>query len=338
MVILENNNVLLKINLDGGSYSDFHLKDQPLNPINWVIKDETQPPFKGHFLCFDRWGPPSEAEKSNGFTHHGEVNSQRWELINHAATSTSNECVMCCTLPMGGLEITRQVSLSGEEPLFFVSEKIRNLNKYGRMFNLVQHVTVAPPFLDRTTLFDNNTEKGFEDKEDGSLHQEEPVLCWPEAVHKDGKVDLRHFQDPWPRVSSFIYNRRETYGWVTASNPTLGVMLGYLWKVEDYPWINFWRSMENGNPVAFGMEFGTTGLHEPFTVVAKKGKIFDRNLYEFIDAQETIEKTFLAFLARIPEDFNGVDNIRLEDSNLVIRERGRTDRNIRYKFKRHYLG
>jgi hypothetical protein len=115
-------------------------------------------------------------------------------------------------------------------------------------------------------------------------------------------------------------------------------MLGYLWKVEDYPWINFWRSMENGNPVAFGMEFGTTGLHEPFTVVAKKGKIFDRNLYEFIDAQETIEKTFLAFLARIPEDFNGVDNIRLEDSNLVIRERGRTDRNIRYKFKRHYLG
>jgi hypothetical protein len=86
------------------------------------------------------------------------------------------------------------------------------------------------------------------------------------------------------------------------------------------------------------MEFGTTGLHEPFTVVAKKGKIFDRNLYEFIDAQETIEKTFLAFLARIPEDFNGVDNIRLEDSNLVIRERGRTDRNIRYKFKRHYLG
>jgi hypothetical protein len=27
----------------------------------------------------------------------------------------------------------------------------------------VQHVTLAPPFLDKSTLFDNNTEKGFED-------------------------------------------------------------------------------------------------------------------------------------------------------------------------------
>jgi hypothetical protein len=87
-------------------------------------------------------------------------------------------------------------------------------------------------------------------------------------------------------------------------------MLGYKWKTEDYPWINFWRSMQNGIPMAFGMEFGTTGLHEPFPVVAKKGKIFETNLYDFIDADEIKSKSFTAFLARIPEDYRGVGNIQ----------------------------
>jgi hypothetical protein len=56
-----------------------------------------------------------------------------------------------------------------------------------------------------------------------------------------------------------------------------GVGIICSWKTEDYPWINFWRSMSNYIPVALGMEFGTTGMHEPFPVIAKKGKIFGCN-------------------------------------------------------------
>jgi len=222
---------------------------------------------------------------------------------------------------------------------FFVSRKNHeNLNKYGRMFNIVQHVTIAPPFLDRNTLFDNNTEKGFEDKEDGSLNQEEPVLHWSEAIHNDERVNMRQFQNPWPRVSTFVYNKHEIYGWVTASNPAQGLMLGYLWKIEDYPWINFLAF--HGNEQSHRLRHGIWHyrITRTFSRTCKKGKIFDRNLYDFIDAQETINKTFLAFLAKIPEDFNGVNNIRLENSNLVIKERDRTDRNIRYMLKENYLG
>ena len=42
------------------------------------------------------------------------------------------------------------------------------------MYNIVQHVSLAPPFLDVTTLFDNNTEKGFEDKEDAVWIRKNP--------------------------------------------------------------------------------------------------------------------------------------------------------------------
>ena len=191
------------------------------------------------------------------------------------------------------------------------------------MFNIVQHVSLAPPFLDNPLFLIIILKKGLKIKRMGSLNQEEPILKWPEADHDGEKISLRQFQNKWPRVSSFVYDQNDKYGWVTACNPGKNLMLGYIWETEDYPWINFWRSMENGVPVAFGMEFGTTGLHEPFPVVAKKGKIFDRNIYDFIDADEVISKSFTAFLAKIPEDYNGVDKIQISNSLIVIKEKNR---------------
>jgi hypothetical protein len=331
---IENNKVLLKVNLIGGSYFDFHFKDLPINVFNFYSKESAEPAHMGHFLCFDRWGPPTDAEKANGFKHHGEANSIDWKLLAEPQTKDSlTTCTMMCSLPMGGLQLTRRIELSKDEPVFFVTEEINNLNKYGRMFNIVQHVSLAPPFLDKYTLFDNNTEQGFEDKENGSLDQEEPILKWPEVNHNGEKVSLRQFQNEWPRVSSFVYNQNDRYGWVTACNPGENLMLGYIWETEDYPWINFWRSMENGVPMAFGMEFGTTGLHEPFPVVAKKGKIFDRNIYAFIDTNEVISKSFTAFLAKIPEDYKGVDKIENSNSLIIIKEKNSISRDIIYHHK-----
>jgi len=331
---IENNKAVLVINLNGGSYPEFYLKDLPVNPLNWRSTDPDSPDFMGHFLCFDRWGPPSAGEKENGFKHHGEVNTVKWTIINNPAKINHLiTCSMMCILPMGKLQLTRKIEMPENEPVFSVTEEIQNLNKYGRMFNIVQHVTLGPPFLDTTTLFDNNTEKGFEDKEDGSLNQEEPVIKWPEVNHKGEKISLRQFKDEWPRVCSFVFNQDEKYGWTTACNPSKNLMIGYLWKTEDYPWINFWRSMENKTPKAFGMEFGTTGLHEPFPIIAKKGKIFNRNLYDFIDAGEIIKKSYTAFLGKIPEDFKGVEKIEVQDSLIIVTEKGDTPRKITYHSK-----
>ncbi|HLT72058.1 MAG TPA: hypothetical protein VKZ75_05375 [Cyclobacteriaceae bacterium] len=335
-VKLENDRVQLMVNLCGGSYFDFHFKDAPLNPINFYPGDPDQPNAMGHILCFDRWGPPTDAEKSNGIPHHGEANSQVWSIVaDPQIKDDSTECSMKCSLPLGGLELTRTIRLSADEPVYFVTEKIRSLNKYGRMFNIVQHVTIAPPFLDGSTLIDNNAERGFEGKENGSLNQEEPVLRWPGALHNGETVSLRQFKNQWPRISSFVFDQKDEYGWVTACNPKQRLMLGYVWKTRDYPWINFWRSMEDGIPLALGMEFGTTGLHEPFPVVARKGKIFDRNIYAFIDADEIITKSFGSFLARIPEDYNGVDRIEVRNDTMLVREKAKISRDLTFRVEFH---
>jgi hypothetical protein len=329
---IENSSVLVSINLKGGSFIDFHFKDMPINPISF--KDPANSIFMGHFLCFDRWGPPTEAERANGFMHHGEVNTLTWKLLSGTETNKECKCIsMMCFLPMGGLQLTRKTELSENEPIFFVKEEIKNLNKYGRIFNIVQHATIAPPFLDKSTLIDNNTVKGFEDKLNGSLNQEDPVFIWPDANHNGEKVSLRQFQNEWPFVSSFMYNQNSRYAWVTACNPQKNLMLGYIWKTEDYPWINFWRSMENGVPLAYGMEFGTTGLHESFPILAKKGKIFDRNIYAFIDADEVISKSYTAFLAKIPQDYKGVKEINVHNSIITIKEINNNRRDITYHLK-----
>jgi hypothetical protein len=121
---------------------------------------------------------------------------------------------------------------------------------------------------------------------------------------------------------------------VTACNPGKNLMLGYVWETKDYPWINFWRSMDKGVPMAFGMEFGTTGLHEPFPVIAKKGKIFGQNIYAFIDANEVISKSFTAFLAKIPSDYKGVEKIEINNSLIVIKEKSKISRDITYHMKK----
>ena len=329
---LENNKSILEVNLNGGMIPDFHLKELPLNPLNWKHNEPEMPPFEGHFVCFDRWGPPSEGGKANGFVHHGEINTLKWTLLSEPQKKDAlTGFTTTCSLPMGGLQLTRTIEMPENESLFFVREEIKNLNKYGRMFNIVQHVTLGPPFLDKSTLFDINAKKGFENKEDGSLDQEEPVITWPAAEYKGKEINLRQFHTEWPRVVSFVYDRNELYAWVTACNPTKNLLLGYLWKTENYPWINFWRSMENNVPYAFGMEFGTTGLHEPFPVLARKGKIFDRNIYDFIDTGEILTKSYTVFLAKIPSDYKGVGKIELSDSSMTVIEKNSPSRNIDFK-------
>ena len=79
--------------------------------------------------------------------------------------------------------------------------------------------------------------------------------------------------------------------------------------------------MKDGKPHARGLEFGSTGLHQPFPVLVKKREIFGRQLFEFLDAEEDTTKSYGCFLSKIPEDYLGVDKVMIEGNSLVIVER-----------------
>ena len=143
---------------------------------------------------------------------------------------------------------------------------------------------------------------------------------WPIALKKNGTaVDLRRLgSDPEPNVVSYVIE--DEHGWVTAANPTQGWLIGYFWKKADYPWVSLWRDVRDGKPAARGLEFGSTGLHQPFAILLKKGRIWDRPLFEYLDAGEKMTKSYTGFLCAIPKDFKGVDSLRVEGEELKLRD------------------
>lgn len=321
VIALEGRVANLVVDLGGGSITDFHLRNQGLNPLQWGSKAETaEPRPMAHFLCLDRWGQPSEAEAKNGMPFHGEAANVTWQTLQKPEERDGKiQAEMGATLPLAGLTVKRQLALSTTSAFFTVREEVTNGNKLGRLFNMVQHPTIGPPFLDEKTLVDANARRGF--MQSSPLpNPEEPAVSWPEARHDGLPVNMRLLTSNHnPNVVSYTID--EEYGWVTACNPARGLLIGYLWKSAEYPWFNAWRHVEKGKPLARGLEFGTTGLHQPYPVLVAKGQIFGRPLYGYLDAGETVSKSYACFLFTIPKDYKGVARLTYDGKSLTLHER-----------------
>ncbi len=330
-IVLRGKEATIVLDLAGGAITDFHRNDHGLNPLSWdswshgATPADPPPPdprSMGHFLCLDRWGPATAAEQANGMGWHGEASVVPWKVESDATRQGDVvRAEMSAALPLAGLSVQRQVRLIVDAACFTVSEAVTNDNKLGRIYNMVQHPTIGPPFLDSTTLVDANGRRGF--VQGGSLpNPEEPAVLWPQARTQNGDtVNLRHLSDhDDPKVVSYVID--DEYGWTTAGTPSRGLLIGYIWKKKDYPWFEAWRHVVDGRPFARGLEFGTTGLHQPFPVLTEKGRIFGRKLFEYIDADETQVRSYACFLFAIPKDFQGVDRISYADGLLKLHERG----------------
>lgn len=323
-LVMENQSARLVVDAAGGSIGDFRLKGSELNPLNWATPapGKTSIAGFGHFLCLDRWGPASEAESARGMPYHGEAAHVEWTIVREAAERDwAIEGEMTAQLPKAGLAVRRIIHMSSKAPVYSVREDVTNVNPLGRIYNAVQHPTIGPPFLDETTVVDCNGGKGF--AQGGNLPTpEEPSFAWPQALSRDGKTsDLRRLmKDPDPNVVSFAID--DEYGWVAASTATKGLLIAYVWRTKDYPWVSLWRDVRDGKPSARGLEFGTTGLHQPFSILVKKGRIWDRPLFAYLDAGETTSRRYVALLAKIPNDFAGVESVKVEKNHFIVREKG----------------
>lgn len=207
-LVLEGQAASLSVALAGGVLTDFHLSGDPVNPLRGM----------GHFLCLDRWGPPSAAEAKNGMPFHGEAWKVQWSLTRPPERrGDATEAEMAAALPLAGLEVRRRIRMLDHEPLVLVREEVTNRNRLGRIFNIVQHPTIGPPFLDLRTRVDAGAGKGF--MQSSPLPDpERPEVRWPHALYQGRKVDLRHLaDDPEPNVVSYVMRGR--YGWTTACAP-----------------------------------------------------------------------------------------------------------------------
>lgn len=96
-------------------------------------------------------------------------------------------------------------------------------------------------------------------------------------------------------------------------------MLGYVWPPSDYPWLSLYRSVVDGKIAARGLEFGTTGLHQPFEVLIKEKNILDRPSVHWLDAGETRTLRYGCFLLPAEDGVAGVSNVALSASELAVK-------------------
>ena len=336
VVRLDGKTATVAVDLGGGGIVDFSLNGSGLNPFTWNHrkKGDLAPERIGQFVCFDHLGRPSPQEAKNGMPGHGEAPYVNWTVISAPRKETGAiEAIVQCELPLGGMKLVRTLSLSDNSAVINVVDEITNINKLGRIYNIVQHPTIGAPFLDASVMIDTNGAKGF-----SALNPmpdiEEPVVYWPKMVFQGALVDVRRFTDlPAPPVVNYAFADGEEYGWITACNPGEGLMLGYFWKLADYPWCRIWKYFEDGRPAACGLEFGTTPLPLPFKEIVAKGSIFGLPIYEYLDSGENRTKSFSFFLAKIPDDYLGVADIAYDDGILKITGHGEHSVDITVKIE-----
>src|SRR3546814_17899831 len=63
--------------------------------------------------------------------------------------------------PLEGLRVRRQLRLDRRNAVFAIEETVPSIAPLGRLYNMVQHPTLAAPFLDDTVVIRCNATQGF---------------------------------------------------------------------------------------------------------------------------------------------------------------------------------
>ena len=325
-VFIENEIAELSLDLNGGAIIDFHLKATGINPLSFAYPPDQMPennkngaPYQGHFLCLGRWGEPSTGEKNAGLPDHGQFANMLWEVN---ALSKNEFIVMEANSLLEGLKINRQVYLDKLNPLYLVKEKVVNINPLGRLFSMVQHPSLATPFLDNKIMVNCNATVGFDQfyyKEIKSntiqwINQNDSLNNSNNIYSTSNREDI---------VRSYIVYDESTYGWITAYSPSTNTLIGYLWPRKDYPWIHIWEHVKEGNLIYMGLEFGDTAIHQPFDeILNTTTTLFGEKTFGYIDSGESIEKKYISFILEPEQGFNGITNLIVKNGQIKILTQG----------------
>lgn len=324
---LKNNTATVTIDSYGGSITDFRLKHIDINPLSFAFTKQQMPinnqkgaPYQGHFLCLGRWGEPSAGEIQAGVPNHGYFANIPWNVKSSSAAFVH----MQATSPVEGLYIDRTINIAEDDEVYAVKEVVQNINPLGRVFNMVQHPTLAAPFLDETTIVNCNASVGF----DQAFYHDigNNVLQWPYAKDaRQNTIDLTNPQYAYNAVFSFIVKKENDYGWITAYSPKHKLLLGYIWKRTDYPWIHLWQHYNEGIIQYRGIEFGTAGIHQPFNeIINTTTVVFGEKTLSYIDAGESITKNYCSFLHHTENTFAGVEAATIKDGFIVLQSKEKT--------------
>ncbi len=320
-VVLENQECRLEFKLSGGAMTSFRLKESGINPFTWSLSPADMPAnnrsgavFRGHFICLGRWGKPTAGEIREGIPSNGEPANGRWQTD----YISKNEIRMSFDAPLEQYRISRRIQIKNSCALVRVTETFSNLQRSARFTNIIQHATIGPPFLDSLCITDCPAGEGFNQAtavKGLGTHN----YSWPYMV-ADSSCRILDARKAWPR-ENFVTTHilRPGPGWITVYSPSAGLLLGYVWDQDSYPWIHIWNGSKDSRLWARGLEFGTTGLGDTFPWEQRIMMQFHgRKMFLFMDGRQDLTFSFEVFLLPVSGNFTGVSDIRHDQGKIQI--------------------
>jgi hypothetical protein len=334
-VRIENELVRITATIEGGHIAEIFHKATAVNPL-WTPHWRTMEPGRydpakhaeyggsnesqllagilGHNICLDTFGGPSPEEAAAGMPVHGEAPVARYE-----ASAIPDGMRLATTLEKAQLRFERRMVLAPGSNVVSIAETVENLSSTDRPIAWTQHVTIGAPFLEpgRTEFRVSATRSKVIDSEfngDRGMQKFAAEFAWPYCPRKDGgQYDFRvftaepvsggftaHLMDPGREQSFFLVR-----------SPTSKVLLGYVWRREDFPWLARWEENHlrpqapwNSRGLACGMEFGVSPMVESRRQMVARGSLFGVPCYRWAPARARLEVRYCAFVGTfdsIPE-------------------------------------
>jgi hypothetical protein len=338
-LVISNNKLELTILTTGGSLANLLLADDPekmspfWNPVRMAREageGQRPGPAMGHFVCVDGFGPVSAEERAAGLPGHGEAHTVPWEVAFSGRVGGIATLVFSADLARVQEKFTRTFRLVDGENIIYVQSELESHLAFDRPVNWAEHATIGSPFLEpENTVLDLSGKRGKTLKH--PVKQALPLRLasfqdfeWPNAPTADGKTVNLRAVPPGPNSldhMTCLMDPSQRLAWVTAINTRTRLIIGYVFKREEYPWLQDWEFYPANLKMARGMEFGTQPFDVPRREAIGTGKMFETPTYRWLPAKGKIETRFLLFYARTPEGFRKVDDVKLQGGKLVLEDR-----------------
>jgi hypothetical protein len=348
---LDNDYLSLTMMVGGGHFCRLNLRTHPDANLYWEPHWRSLEPWQyraadapdygndrllaciaGHNPCLGAFGPPSPEEQRQGLSTHYEAPVARWTLLARRRGVHSLMLRVQALLPAYAMRLVRTVTTQRGSPVVRVVERLTNLARRDVPFTMCQHVTVGAPLLEKgVTLFDMPATRGHTMPTAFSNVQrlrQDAAFTWPKGPGVNGPVDLRMIGRQQRRSSDFstqLMHPQCEQAWFAAGNPRLGLLLAYVWRRADYPWVGNWeenygrrQAPWHGKELTRGMEFSNTPFPLGLRHAVDLGTFHGERTYRWLPARASMTFVYYIIAQTLPAGYTGVSDIHVAGGRARI--------------------
>ena len=302
--LLSNGKLQVIVLSKGGSIASVVMSDDPekLNPMwNTTGRAGEFNGINGHFVAVDGFGQPSAEERGAGLPQHGEGHTLQYN-VKIERNGNASSATLTGLMPIVQENFTRAYTTVDGESVIYVDSKLENLMGFDRPINWAEHATIQAPFVEpgKTTFYLSGTRSqnrpyaapaagaggGAAGGRGGNVRRivSGADFTWPMSPGLDGKaVDLSTVPDDphYTDHTATLMDPTRRLEWVAALSASRRAIFGYVFRREDYPWLQTWDNYPSVPGLVHGLEFGSQPYDLARRIIADNGPLFNTPVWRW---------------------------------------------------------